>query len=80
MGAYVSPPRVDIGGSKDNHLLKYCNVEKRGNRFILGMDAAENTHYIQKCFNGRKSHLWGLLMFSKMFQELSVSFSTVKLF
>ncbi len=68
----LSPPsRVDIGGSKDCHLLKYYNVQKRGSRFTLWLDAEENTHYIQKCFKWRKSRSQGLLMFSNVFEKLS---------
>ncbi len=70
-------PRVELGGSKDCHLLKYYNVRKWESRFTLGLDAAENTHYIQKCFKCRKLHLRGLLMFSNVFEELSVSLSAV---
>ncbi len=69
----VSPPWVELWGSKDCHLLKYYNVQKQGSRFNLGLDAAVNTHYIQKCFRWRKSSSWGLLIFSNVFQELSVS-------
>ncbi len=58
-------PGVELGGSKDCYLLKYYNVQKWGSRFTLEMDAAENTHYIKKCIKWRKSHSWGLLMFSK---------------
>ncbi len=29
--------------------LKYYNVQKWEHRFALGLDAAKNTHYIQKC-------------------------------
>ncbi len=47
---------------------------------LRGLDAAENTHYIQKCFKWRKSRLQGLLMFSNVFQELSVSPSAVNYF
>ncbi len=67
-------------GSKDCRLLKYCHVQKRASRFTLGLDAAENMHYIQKCFRWRKSHSRSLLMFSNMFQELPVSPSAVNSF
>ncbi len=43
-------PRVELGSSKDCHLLKFYYVKKQGSRFTLGLDAAENTHYIQKGF------------------------------
>ncbi len=68
---YLTPP---------THLLKYYNVQKEGSRFISGLDAGENTHYIQNCFKWRKSRSWGLLMFLNMFHELSVSPSTVNSF
>ncbi len=42
--------QVELGGAKDFHLLKYCNVQKRGSRFTLGLDADKNMQYIQKCF------------------------------
>ncbi len=51
---YLSPPRVELGSSKDCHLLKYYNVQKWGSRFTLGLYAAKNTHYIQKCFRWKK--------------------------
>ncbi len=77
----VSPPsRVQLGGSADCHILKYYNVQKQGSRFTLGLDTAENKHYIQKCFKWRKSRLRSLSMFSNVFQELSVSSSAVDSF
>ncbi len=30
--------------------LKYYNVQKWESRYILGLDAAKNTHYVRKCF------------------------------
>ncbi len=77
---YLPLPRGELGGSKDCHLLKYYNVQKRRSGFILGLDAAKNTLYIQKCFKWRKSCSWGLSMFSNVFQELSVSPSAVNSF
>ncbi len=47
MGSYVYlPPEWSF---KDCYRLKYCNVQKRGSRFTLGLDTSENTDYIQKC-------------------------------
>ncbi len=47
MGVYVylHPPRVELRGSKDCHLLKYYNVQKRIRRnwFTLGLGAAKNS-------------------------------------
>ncbi len=71
-------PRVEVGGSKDCPLLKYCNVQKLGSWFTLGLDAAENTCY--KYFKWRKLRSRALLMFSNEFQELSVSTSAVNFF
>ncbi len=51
------------------HLLKYYNVQKWGSRFTSGLDAAKNTHYIRKCFKWRKSHSWGLLMFTYVYSR-----------
>ncbi len=75
-----TPLPIELGDSKDCYLLKYYNVQKWGSRFTLGLDTAENTHYIQKCFKWRKSRSWGLSMFSNVFQELSVSPSVVNSF
>ncbi len=66
--------------SKDCHLLKHYNVQKLGSRFTLWLDAAKNTQYIQKCIKWRKSHLQGLLMFSNVLQDPSVSPSAVNSF
>ncbi len=66
--------------SKDCYRLKYYNVQKRESRFTLGLDTAENMYYIRKCFKWRKSHSRDLLMFSNVFQELSVSPSQVNSF
>ncbi len=74
----LSPFSMGLEGAKDCHLLKYYNVQR--GRFTLRLDAAENMHHIQKCFEWRKSRLWGLLMFSNVFQELSVSLSVVNFF
>ncbi len=30
--------------------FKYYSVQEWESRFTLGLDAAKNTHYIQKCF------------------------------
>ncbi len=72
--------QMELGAPKIPHPLKYCNAQKWESRFTLGLDVAENTQYIQKCFKWRKSRLWGLLMFSNVFQELSASPSAVKSF
>ncbi len=78
----LSPSRMELGGFKDCHLLKSYNVQKWGSRITLGLDSAENMHYIQKCFKKkkRKSRSRGLLMFSNVFQELSISPSAVNSF
>ncbi len=41
-------PQSGAKGSEDYHLLKYYNVQKRGSRFTLGLDAAANTRIISK--------------------------------
>ncbi len=44
-------PSVELGSSKDCHLLKYYNVQKWGSRLTLRLDTIENTHYIQNASN-----------------------------
>ncbi len=44
---YLSSPRVELGGSKDSHLKKN-NVQKRGSRFSLELDAAKKYASYQK--------------------------------
>ncbi len=45
----LSPLEVELGLQRLPS-SKYYNVPKWENRFTLGLDAAKNAQYIQKCF------------------------------
>ncbi len=46
--AYMSIPRTGARELQKLPFLKYCNVQKRKNRFVLGVSTAKNTDYIKE--------------------------------